>query len=81
MTAITAGNQHFGRRLVDVLQTLLHKLSIALDQYGKTRVHHTASRSQLRRAQRDIIQIRQAMRRGNSGAANATKETESVADQ
>jgi hypothetical protein len=65
MTAITAGRPRFGRWLVGILQTLSHKLSVALDRYGETRIHHTASKSQMWRAQRDIIQIRKALRRGN----------------
>jgi len=81
MTAITASRPQFGRWLVGVLQTLSHKLSVALDRYGQTRMHHTASKSQMRRAQRDIIQIRQTMRRGNSGAAQTNQETEPAAGQ
>ncbi len=76
MTAITAERLHFGRRLVDTLQRLSHRLSVALDQYGERRIHHTASRGQLQRAQRDIVQVRQAMHRGNSGALHATNGTE-----
>ena len=81
MTAITASRPQFGRWLVGVLQTLSHKPSVALDRYGETRIHHTASKSQMWLAQRDIIQIQQAMRRGNPVAADATKEAESVARQ
>jgi len=81
MTAVTVGRPHFGRWLVDILDALSHKLSVALDRYGETRIHHTASKSQMRRAQRDIIQVRQAIRRGNSGAAQAHKETEPAAGQ
>ena len=74
MTAITAGRPQFGRWLVGILQTLAHKLAVALDRYGETRIHHTASKSQMWRAQRDIIYIRQAMRRGNPGAVHANRE-------
>jgi hypothetical protein len=63
MTAIAEGPLHF------ILRLLPHKLSAALDQYGERRIRHAVSRSQLRRAQRDLIQLRRAIHAQASGGA------------
>jgi hypothetical protein len=69
MTAIGAGTRHFRARCMNILRSLLHRLSAALDKYGEMRVHHAVSRSQLRHAQRDIIQLRRAIHAQDSGTA------------
>jgi hypothetical protein len=66
---------------MDLLQAFSHKLSAALDQYGQTRVHHTASRAQMQRAQRDVIRVRQAMHRRNASAPDRKAATEPVIGQ
>lgn len=79
--SIAAGKPPVRGWIMDLLQAFSHKLIAALDRYGETRIHHTASRSQLRRAQRDVIQMRQAMRHANSGASQARKSPEPAAGQ
>jgi hypothetical protein len=61
MTAIAEGPLHFRACFMNILRRLPHKLSAALDQYGERRIRHAVSRSQLRHAQRDIIQVRRAI--------------------
>ena len=81
MSAISDGTLHFGVWLRNVLQTLPHKLFAALDHYGETRVHHTASRSQMRRAQHDVIRVRQAMHPRSVSAPRRTAETDPAPGQ
>jgi hypothetical protein len=81
MTVIAAGKPAVRGWIMDLLRAFSHELIAALNQYGETRIHHTASRSQLRRAQRDVIQMRQAIRHANSGASQARKRTEPAAGQ
>ena len=81
MTVIAAVKPPVRGWIMNLLHAFSHKLVAALDRYGETRIHHTASRSQLRRAQRDVIQMRQAMRHANSGASQARKSPEPAAGQ
>ncbi|MFZ0838950.1 MAG: hypothetical protein WAM77_15935 [Xanthobacteraceae bacterium] len=81
MTVIAAVKPPVRGWIMDLLHAFSHKLVAALDRYGETRIHHTASRSQLRRAQRDVIQMRQAIRHANSGASQARKSPEPAAGQ
>ena len=67
MTAIGAGTLHFRARFMNILRSLPHRLFVALDKYGEIRVHHAISRSQLRQAQRDIIQLRRAIHAQDTG--------------
>ena len=55
MTVVAADKPPVRGWIMDLLQTFSHKLIVALDRYGQTRVHHTASRAQMQRAQRDVI--------------------------
>jgi hypothetical protein len=67
MTAIAEGIVHFRARFMSILRSLPHRLFAALDQYGEMRVHSALSRSQLRRAQRDVIQLRRAFHAQDPG--------------
>ena len=73
MTPIAAGRSPVRGWIMDFLQTL--------DQYGQTRVHHTASRAQMRLAQRDLIRVRQAMHPRSAGAPASKATTEPVTGQ
>ena len=81
MTPIAAGRSPVRGWIMDFLQTFSHKLITALDQYGQTRVHHTASRAQMRLAQRDLIRVRQAMHPRGAGASASKATTELVTGQ
>jgi hypothetical protein len=79
MAVIAAGKPPGRGWIMDLLQTFSHKLIAALDQYGQTRVHHTASRAQMQRAQRDVIRVRQAMHPRSAGAPDGKGATRSAA--
>jgi hypothetical protein len=82
MTVITAGRPPVRWGWIrKFLQTFAYKLITALDQYGQTRVHHTASRAQMRRAQHDLIRVRRAMHSRNAGAPYKKAATEPVTGQ
>jgi hypothetical protein len=81
MSASAAGKPPVRGRVMDFLQAFAHKLMAALDRYGQTRVHHTASRAQMLRAQRDVIRVRQAMHPRNACVPDRKAATEPVTGQ
>jgi hypothetical protein len=78
MSVISADTPPVRGWIMDLLQVFSHKLITALDQYGQTRVHHTASRAQMQRAQRDVIRVRQVMHPRNAGAPDRKAATKPV---
>ncbi|MBV8510476.1 MAG: hypothetical protein JO289_09950 [Xanthobacteraceae bacterium] len=81
MTVSAAGKPPVRGWIMDLLQAFSHRLVGALDQYGQTRVHHTASRAQMQRAQRDVIRMKQAMHPRRASTPNRKAATEPVTDQ
>jgi hypothetical protein len=49
-----------------VLRNLFHKVSHVLEQHAQRRIHQAVSSSQLRRVQRDVIDLQRAMHPDNS---------------
>jgi hypothetical protein len=81
MTLIAADKPPVRGWIMDLLQAFSHKLIVTLDRYGQTRVHHTASRAQMQRAQRDVILMRQAMHPHRASTPERKAATEPVTDQ
>ena len=74
MTPIAEDTLHFRARFMNILRRLPHKLFAALDHYGETRIHHAVSRSQLRRAQHDLIRLQRTIHAQDSGGLHKKAE-------
>jgi hypothetical protein len=74
MSAVIARDPHRPRGIPRVLRNLFLKVSHVLEQHAQRRIDQAVHSSQLRRLQRDLIDLQLEMNPDNSGKPQRNRE-------